>query len=82
MGKQLAALSVSRRALLARIQRHHARDASHVRKVRSAEERRQSADFVIIDSQNHIRAGFDEDEMEAYARKLEILRPYEKLAKG
>ena len=73
-------IPVSRRALLARITRHHAKDAEIVRKNRNRGYRGDEPDYYVISSRNYVTGGFDESEMESYARGLGVLSEFERLA--
>ena len=73
-------IPVSRRALLARISRRHAREAERVRANRRRFRDAGECDFWVISSQNHVVNGFNESEIESYARGLGVLSDSEKLA--
>ena len=73
-------IPVSRRALLARISRRHAREGEVVRKNRNRGYRGDEPDYYVISSQNYVIGGFDESTIESYARELEVLSDFERLA--
>ncbi len=76
-------IPVSRRALLARISRRLGKDGKFIRANRTAGHPGEP-DFWIVDGPRgriaHVKGGFDESEMESYARELGVLTDFERLA--
>ncbi len=76
------AIPVSRRALLARISRRLAKDGKALRANRARDHRAEPDFWVVDDGMNAVVDSFDEKDIESFARELDALAPFEKLAKG
>lgn len=82
MSRETETVVVSRSAVHARIRRHLGREGQFVRTNRSRGPG--DSDFLIVDAPRGHRAivkgGFDEANLEAFARELGVLKASERLA--
>lgn len=69
---------VSRRAFIARLQRHLARNDELLRKARSPKSVQQNGLFFIVNDTNNLHHSFQSfEELEAFAREAEVLESWE-----
>lgn len=73
--------TVSERALMARINRKLDEDGEKLKKARQSEQAELGNYYVVSENQNTVTA-HGIDDLEAWARDLGVLKPFETLAKA
>jgi hypothetical protein len=69
--------------LIARLQRHLAKDGELIRKSRSLNSVQQNGLFFVVNSSNHVKHSFPSFEaLVSFAREIEALQPWETIEKA